>query len=193
MEPTQIMAKKTMKMRFIILQVLTLLLVAVVLVSFSDVSIMPKAANEKLPMKKAVNGNQPANNETVAALENNLLTYQNLVKEKQNKINELEASVKNLQTDNSGATSSANETALKADVQKLELELSEKEATINELVGRIQTLEKAKPSAPATSDKALVDKLRADIQRLETRNELLVKLNNDLKKNNEYLSSQQKP
>lgn len=182
MESTQIMGKKTMKLRFIILQVLTLLLVAVVLLSFSNLSFGPTNKND----------NKPASNqEAVSALENNLLNYQNQLKEKQEKIDELEASIKS-RGDNKEVMPSVNETALKQQIQKLELELTDKESNIKELVGRIEMLEKAKPAAAASPDKALVQKLREDIQKLETRNALLVKLNNDLKKNNEFLSSQQK-
>ncbi len=70
--------------------------------------------------------------------------------------------------------------------------LAEKGQTINELQGRIETLQNARSSTNANTDKAIVEKLRAEVQKLETRNALLVKLNNDLKKNNEYLSNQQK-
>ena len=194
MQPTQIMAKKSMKLRFIILQVLTLLLVAIVLVSFSDISIAPLSSNDKLVTNIDTKEDKTADNkEAIAALENNLVSYQKLVKEKQDKINELEGNIKSLQANNSKeATPSVNETTLKADLQRMELELSEKEATINELLGRIKTLENAKPVNTASPDKALVEKLRGEIQKLETRNALLVKLNSDLKKNNEYLSSQQK-
>ena len=98
-----------------------------------------------------------------------------------------------MQANSGGTNNSATENALRDDLQKKDLELSEKEATINELVLRVQTLEKAKtPTTAASSDKALVDRLRGEIQKLETRNALLVKLNNDLKKNNEFLSAQQK-
>ena len=194
MQPTQIMAKKSMKLRFIILQVLTLLLVAIVLVSFSDISIAPLSSNDKLVTNIDTKEDKTADNkEAIAALENNLVSYQKLVKEKQDRINELEGNIKSLQANNSKeATPSINETTLKADLQRMELELSEKEATINELVGRIKILENAKPVSTASPDKALVEKLRGEIQKLETRNALLVKLNSDLKKNNEYLSSQQK-
>ena len=194
MQPTQIMAKKSMKLRFIILQVLTLLLVAIVLVSFSDISIAPLSSNDKLVTNIDTKEDKTADNkEAIAALENNLVSYQKLVKEKQDKINELEGNIKSLQANNSKeATPSVNETTLKADLQRMELELSEKEATINELLGRIKTLENAKPVNTASPDKALVEKLRGEIKKLETRNALLVKLNSDLKKNNEYLSSQQK-
>ena len=194
MQPTQIMAKKSMKLRFIILQLLTLLLVAIVLVSFSDISIAPLSSNDKLVTNIDTKEDKTADNkEAIAALENNLVSYQKLVKEKQDRINELEGNIKSLQANNSKeATPSVNETTLKADLQRMELELSEKEATINELVGRIKILENAKPVSTASPDKALVEKLRGEIQKLETRNALLVKLNSDLKKNNEYLSSQQK-
>ncbi len=193
MESTQIIGKKSMKLRFIILQVLTLILVAVVLVSFSDISLLPHSANNSSAAMNDKKENQTSDNQdAVKALENNLLTYQNLVKEKQERITELEANLKSSQA-NQTTTPSANEASLKADLQQMELQLSDKETTINELVARVQTLEKAKPSTPAASpDKALVERLRGEVQKLETRNALLVKLNNDLKKNNEYLSSQQK-
>ena len=182
-----------MKLRFIILQVVTVLLVIVVLLSFSNAP-LALFGTEKSPAQNVNAESKPvANSEAVTALENNLITYQTLVKEKDQKIKELEAGMKTMQTSSGKTTSSATEAALRDELQKMELELSKKEATINELVVRVQTLEKAKPSVAApSSDKALVDKLRSDIQKLETRNALLVKLNNDLKKNNEFLSSQQK-
>lgn len=194
MQRTQIMPKKSMKLRFIFLQLLILLLVAIVLLSFSDISIASLNSKDQPLANNNIEKNKPAaNNEAIAALENNLINSQNLVKEKQEKINELEGKIKILQaSNNKGTTTSTNETALEAEVQKLELELSDKEATINELVARIKTLENAKPVTGSSTDKALIEKLRAEIQKLETRNALLVKLNNDLKKNNEYLSSQQK-
>ena len=193
MESTQIVGKKSMKLRFIILQVLTLLLVAVVLFSFSNAPFGLFGADKGTAVSKAPAKKQDANPEAVKALENNLVTYQNLVKEKEQKITELEASIKTMQANSGGTNNSATENGLRDDLQKKDLELSEKEATINELVLRVQTLEKAKtPTTAASSDKALVDRLRGEIQRLETRNALLVKLNNDLKKNNEFLSAQQK-
>ena len=181
-----------MKLRFIILQVITVLLVVVVLLSFSNAP-LALFGTDKVPAENVSAESKPAaNSEAVTALENNLITYQKLVKEKEEKIKELETSIKTMQA-GSGQTTSASEKALRDDLQKMELQLSEKEATISELVARVQTLEKAKPPVAApSSDKALVDKLRGDIQKLETRNALLVKLNNDLKKNNEFLSSQQK-
>ena len=182
-----------MKLRFIILQVLILLLVAIVLLSFSDISIASLNSNDKLLTEIDTKAKTSGDSEAIAALENNLVSYQKMVKDKQEKINELEGQIQTLQAGNSKkGTSYTNESALKTDLQKMELELSEKEATINELVARIKTLENAKPASTASPDKALVENLRAEIQKLETRNALLVKLNNDLKKNNEYLSSQQK-
>lgn len=192
MESTQIVGKKSMKLRFIVLQIVTLLLVAVVLFSFSNAP-LALFGTEKATQSLGTETKPSENSEAVKALENNLVTYQNLVKEKEQKIDELEASIKTMKASSGQTTNSATEAALRDELQKMELELSKKEATINELVARVQTLEKAKPSVAApSSDKALVDKLRSDIQKLETRNALLVKLNNDLKKNNEFLSSQQK-
>lgn len=193
MESTQIMGKGSMKLRFIILQVITVLLVIVVLLSFSDAPLALFDTDKATVNSVSAESKPASNSEAVTALENNLITYQNLVKEKEDKINQLETSMKTMQAGSAQANNSATEKGLRDDLQKMELELSEKEATINELVARVQTLEKAKPSVAApSSDKALVDKLRGDIQKLETRNALLVKLNNDLKKNNEFLSSQQK-
>jgi hypothetical protein len=74
----------------------------------------------------------------------------------------------------------------------MELQLAEKEATINELNSRIETLQNSGSTNSSSADKATIEKLRSEVQKLETRNALLVKLNNDLKKNNEYLSAQQK-
>lgn len=194
MQPTQIMAKKSMKLRFIILQVLTLLLVAIVLLSFSGISIAPLSSNDKLKTNiDTKEKKSETNKEAVAALENNLISYQKLVKEKDDKISALEGDIKSLKANNNKeAIPSSDETALKTDLQRMELELSEKEATINELLGKIKTLENARPVGASSADKNLIEKLRDDIQKLQTRNALLVKLNNDLKKNNEYLSTQQK-
>ena len=125
--------------------------------------------------------------------EKRLIQSQKLVMAKEARIADLENNLKTLQNKNTEVKpSTANEDELKASLQTMELQLSDKEATINELNGRIQTLQNEKNSNVGTADKALVQKLRTEVEKLETRNALLVKLNNDLKKNNEYLSTQVK-
>ena len=121
-----------------------------------------------------------------------LIQSQKLVVAKEARIAELENNLKSLQNKGGAVKPSTNENELKVALQNMELQLSDKEATINELSARIQAMQNEKGTNSATADKALVQKLRTEIEKLETRNALLVKLNNDLKKNNEYLSAQQK-
>jgi hypothetical protein len=195
MMPTKVLAKKSLKVRFVVLQAVIIALVAIALVSFSNLSLPPLGNYAKPIRSNAVDGNKSsgatANNNS--ELEAKLQLSQKLLNEKQARINELENNVKSLEAGNKKEpVSSENETALKASVQKMELQLAEKEATINELKGRIEILQNSRNTNSSSTDKVTVEKLRAEVQRLETRNALLVKLNNDLKKNNEYLSNQQK-
>src|SRR5688572_27751856 len=97
MESTQIVGKRSMKLRFIILQLVTVLLVIVVLLSFSNAP-LALFGTDKTPAQNVNTESKPAaNSEAVTALENNLITYQNLVKEKEQKIKELQASMKTMQ------------------------------------------------------------------------------------------------
>jgi seryl-tRNA synthetase len=194
MTPTKVLAKKSLKIRFVVLQAVIIALVAITLVSFSNLS-LPPLGNYGKPVRNNViskdkNSGANANN---SELEAKLQLSQKLLNEKQAKINELENSIKSLEAGNKKEpVSSANETAIKESVQKMELQLAEKEATINELNSRIKTLQNSGSINSSSADKATIEKLRSEVQKLETRNALLVKLNNDLKKNNEYLSAQQK-
>jgi chromosome segregation ATPase len=194
MTPTKVLAKKSLKIRFVVLQAVIIALVAITLVSFSNLS-LPPLGNYGKPVRNNVissdkNSGANANN---SELEAKLQLSQKLLDEKQTKINELENSIKSLEAGNKNEpVSSANETAIKESVQKMELQLAEKEATINELNSRIETLQNSGSTNSSSADKATIEKLRSEVQKLETRNALLVKLNNDLKKNNEYLSAQQK-
>ena len=195
MKSSKVVLKKTLKLKFIILQVLTILLVAVTLVSFSDISLPPFGQHTKPVKGNIIPATKVAEKEKSNAIEfeKRLIQSQKLVVTKDARIAELENNLKSLQNKNTEATPSINEKELKTALQKMELELSDKEATITELNGIIQALQNEKNSNTGAADKAVVQKLRTDVQKLETRNALLVKLNNDLKKNNEYLSAQQKP
>ena len=194
MTPTKVLAKKSLKIRFVVLQAVIIALVAITLVSFSNLS-LPPLGNYGKPVRNNVisNNKNSGANANNSELEAKLQLSQKLLNEKQARINELENSVKSLEAGNKKEpASSANETALKESVQKMELQLAEKEATINELNSRIETLQNSRSTNSSSADKATIEKLRPEVQKLETRNALLVKLNNDLKKNNEYLSAQQK-
>jgi chromosome segregation ATPase len=195
MTPTKVLAKKSLKARFVVLQAVIIALVAITLVSFSNLS-LPPLGNYAKPIRSQVNDGDKssgANAKNNSELEAKLQLSQKLLDEKQARINELENNVKSLEADNKKEpASSANETALKASLQKMELQLAEKEATINELTGQVETLQNSRNTNSSSTDKAAIEKLRSEVQKLETRNALLVKLNNDLKKNNEYLSAQQK-
>jgi chromosome segregation ATPase len=194
MTPTKVLAKKSLKIRFVVLQAVIIALVAITLVSFSNLS-LPPLGNYGKPVRNNVisNDKNSGANANNSELEAKLQLSQKLLNEKQAKINELENSIKSLEAGNKKEpVSSANETAIKESVQKMELQLAEKEATINELNSRIKTLQNSGSINSSSADKATIEKLRSEVQKLETRNALLVKLNNDLKKNNEYLSAQQK-
>jgi uncharacterized phage infection (PIP) family protein YhgE len=194
MTPTKVLAKKSLKIRFVVLQAVIIALVAITLVSFSNLS-LPPLGNYGKPVRNNVisNDKNSGANANNSELEAKLQLSQKLLNEKQAKINELENSIKSLEAGNKKEpVSSANETAIKESVQKMALQLAEKEATINELNSRIKTLQNSGSINSSSADKATIEKLRSEVQKLETRNALLVKLNNDLKKNNEYLSAQQK-
>jgi len=194
MKSSKVIVKKSLKLKFIILQVAIILLVAISLVSFSDISLAPLGKHTKPIRSDIITGNTDAEKEkrNAAEFEKRLIQSQKLVVAKEARIAELENDLKSLQNKNTEPKPSADDSELKVALQKMELQLSDKEATINELNERIQTLQNQINSNTGSADKATVQKLRTEIQKLETRNALLVKLNNDLKKNNEYLSAQQK-
>jgi len=194
MKSSKVIVKKSLKLKFIILQVAIILLVAISLVSFSDINLAPLGKHTKPVRSDIITGNTDAEKEkrNAAEFEKRLIQSQKLVVAKEARIAELEGDLKSLQNKNTEPKPSADDSELKVALQKMELQLSDKEATINELNERIQTLQNQINSNTGSDDKATVQKLRTEIQKLETRNALLVKLNNDLKKNNEYLSAQQK-
>ena len=193
MKSSKVVVKKSLKLKFIILQVFIILLVGITLVSFSDINLAPLGQHTK-SVSNIIPGNTEAEKEkrNAAEFEKRLMQSQKLVVVKDARIAELENDLKYRQNKGVEAKPSTNENELKAAVQNMELQLSDKEATINELNARIQALQNEKGTNTASTDKALIQKLRTDVEKLETRNALLVKLNNDLKKNNEYLSAQQK-
>src|SRR5215203_5337116 len=189
MNSSRVVVKKSLKLKFIILQVVIILLVGITLVSFSDINLAPLGQHSKSLSSDVVQGNTDAEKEkrNAAEFEKRLIQSQKLVSAKNARIAELENDLKSLQNKGAEVKPSTNEDELKAALQKMELQMSDKEATINELNARIQSLQNEKVTNSATGDKALVQKLRTEVEKLETRNALLVKLNADLKKNNEYL------
>ena len=194
MKSSKVVVKESLQLRFIVLQVVIILLVGITLVSFSDINLAPLGQHTKSVKNDIITGNTEVEKEkrNAAEFEKRLIQSQKLVSAKDVRIAELENNLKSLQNKGIDAKPSTNENELKTALEKMELQLSDKEATINELNARIQSLQNEKGTNSATTDKALVQKLRIEVEKLETRNALLVKLNNDLKKNNEYLSSQQK-
>ncbi len=194
MKSSKVEVKKSLKLRFIVLQAVIILLVGIALVSFSDINLAPLGQHHKSVINNTAPGNtgNEKDKQNAAEFEKRLIQSQKLVVAKEARIAELENNLNSLKNTNTESKPSVNESELKIALQKLELQLSDKEATINELTERMQTLQSDKNSNVGTTDKALVQKLRTDIEKLETRNALLVKLNNDLKKNNEYLSGLQK-
>jgi chromosome segregation ATPase len=192
MKPVKVIAKKSMRVKFIILQVLTVLLVAATLVSFSDLSLAPLTSGTKPVTKTAVTSLQGNENENMA-LEEELKESKKQLSDKQAKISELEKQLQALQNAKpDGNTTSANEEVLKSNLQQLQLQLTDRETKIKELENAVKNLQGSRTVNTASADKATVEKLRTQVQQLETRNALLVKLNNDLKKNNEFLATQLK-
>ena len=196
MKSSKVEVKESLRLKFIILQAVIILLVGITLVSFSDINLAPLGQHTR-SVGSNINNINPRNTDAekekrnAAEFEKRLIQSQKLVVAKEAKIAELENNLKSLQ--NKGEVKpSTTENELKASLEKLELQLSDKEATINELNARIQSLQNEKGPTTTNTDKALVQKLRTDVEKLEARNALLVKLNNDLKKNNEYLSAQLK-
>jgi len=194
MKSSKVVVKESLQLRFIVLQVVIILLVGITLVSFSDINLAPLGQHTKSLKSDIITGNSEIEKEknNAAEFEKRLIQSQKLVVSKDARIAELENNLKDLQNKGIETKPSTNENELKTALEKMELQLSDKEATINELNARIQSLQNEKGASTATTDNALVQKLRTEVEKLETRNALLVKLNNDLKKNNEYLSSQQK-
>ena len=195
MKSSNVVVKESLKLKFIVFQVALILLVGITLVSFSDINLAPLGQHTKSVKKnEVISGNADGEKEkrNAAEFEKRLIQSQKLVVTKEARITELENDLKSLRNKGIEAQPPTNENELKTALEKMELQLSEKEATINELNAKIQSLQNEKATNTAATDKALIQKLRTEIEKLETRNALLVKLNNDLKKNNEYLSSQQK-
>ena len=194
MKSSKVVEKESLKLKFIMLQVVVILLVGISLVSFSDINLAPLGQHTKFVRNDIAPGSTDAEKEkkNAAEFEKRLIQSQKMVVAKEARIAELENNLKSLQNKGGAVKPSTNENELKVALQNMELQLSDKEATINELSARIQAMQNEKGTNSATADKALVQKLRTEIEKLETRNALLVKLNNDLKKNNEYLSAQQK-
>ena len=193
MKSSKVVVKESLQLRFIVLQVVIILLVGITLVSFSDINLAPLGQHTK-SKNDIITGNTEVEKEksNAAEFEKRLIQSQKLVVSKDARIAELENNLKDLQNKGIETKPSTNENELKTALEKMELQLSDKEATINELNARIQSLQNEKGTSTATTDNALVQKLRTEVEKLEIRNALVVKLNNDLKKNNEYLSSQQK-
>ena len=191
MKSSKVVVKESLRLKFIVLQVVVILLVAISLVSFSDINLAPLGQHTKT-LRNDIAPDAEKEKKNASEFEKRLIQSQKLVVAKEARIAELENNLKSLQNKGGAVKPSTNENELKVALQNMELQLSDKEATINELSARIQAMQNEKGTNSATADKALVQKLRTEIEKLETRNALLVKLNNDLKKNNEYLSAQQK-
>ena len=141
MKPVNVIEKKSNKTKFIILQALTILLVAVTLVSFSDIRIAPLASRYKteIPTSKS-QGNQNINVE----LEKTLKESQKQVSTKQERINQLENELKALQNSKKADNSSASEEALKNSLQELQQQLTNRENRIRELEETVQNLQNSK-------------------------------------------------
>ncbi len=196
MKAANVVVEQSTKIKFIVLQVLTVLLVAATLVSFSDIKLPPFARKQP--------ANDP-NNSVVTSAQNEIadpalkLRLEQSEKgnlDKQTRISELEKELTALEAGkNNNASSNSQQVAdLSATIQQLKLQytrtLNDKENEIRGLEARLTTLQNQKNNNTTPSDnKAIVEKLRTDLQKSEARNALLVKLNNDLKKNNEYLST----
>jgi chromosome segregation ATPase len=192
MKPVKVIAKKSLMAKFILLQVLTVLLVAATLVSFSDISLAPLTSRTK-PVTETATTNLQGTENGNTALREELKESQKQLDDKQAKINELEKQLQALQnTKQDGNTASANEEVLKSNLQQLQLQLTDRETKIKELENAVKNLQRSGSVNTASADKATVEKLRTQVQQLETRNALLVKLNDDLKKNNAYLATQLK-
>ncbi len=198
MKTVKVIVESSTKIKFIVLQVLIFLLVAATLVSFSDITLPPfkgrytgKADNKAVAANPSI-AKQVAEN---PALQIKLEQSEKLNLDKQTRITELEKELIVLQTNKKNTAASDNQaTELSATTEQLKFQytnaLNDKETKIRELETRIVALQNQKNNnATPPENKAIVQKLRSDLQKSEARNVLLEKLNNDLKKNNEYLSA----
>jgi hypothetical protein len=156
--------------------------VALALVGFSDIK-LPFQGSQSYGSMVAMGTRSSGN----AELEKLLL-------QKEARIEELEAELQKEKTANDNTAppdNTANE--LRASLQQLSSEskklIAEKDSRISELERQVQSLQNNRSSNTSGADAAALNKLRNDVQRLEARNALLEKLNSDLKKNNEYLST----
>ena len=193
MKESKVISRRSTQYKFVALQSIAILLVAFILVAFSDIKLPFLSQSATLPQDviTATSSSAKENTRELRRLEKSL-------EEKEARIIELEDQLKTAQnTKNNNATNSddaVNE--LKASLQRTESAskrlIADKEARIKQLEQQVQTLQNNRPSNTSTSETALLNKLRSDVQRLETRNTLLEKLNSDLKKNNEYLSTKLK-
>jgi hypothetical protein len=195
MKSVKVVVEQSTKIKFIVLQVLIVLLVAATLVSFSDIKLPPFAKKELVKEDNTAIA-QPAIQNEVAdpALKIKLEESEKLNLDKQTRINELEKELATLQATKNQQSSANQPVDLTATVEQLKLQhtnsLNEKNARIRELETSLTALQNQKNRTVAPTDnKAVVDKLRSDLQKAEARNSLLEKLNADLKKNNEYLSA----
>lgn len=194
MKESIVISRKSTQYKFIALQSIAILLVAFILVAFSDIK-LPFLNNRSSTLPQdiitATNPSTKENTKQLRRLEKSL-------EEKEARIIELEDQLKTAQNAKNNNTTNADEAVneLKALLQRTESEskrlIADKDTRIRQLEQQVQTLQNNRPSNTSTSETALLNKLRSDVQKLETRNALLEKLNSDLKKNNEYLSTKLK-
>ena len=205
MKTTLVDASKTMRLRFIGLQILITLLVIITIVSFSDIRIAPMATKQA--------------NSSVSATENviSIQKYQELSRELENTRKQLaqrEQQMRNMETEltalrqNKNATPVADNSAaekLQAQVNELDRansllvtqnnELKQtsegKDSRIEQLETELQKLRNNRNIATAASQRSAPDaNLRSELQQSETRYAALLRSNKELKRNNEYLTAQ---
>ncbi|HZF65307.1 MAG TPA: hypothetical protein VEZ55_12505 [Chitinophagaceae bacterium] len=205
MKTTLVDASKTMRLRFIGLQILITLLVIITIVSFSDIRIAPMVTKQA--------------NSSVSATENviSIQKYQELSRELENTRKQLaqrEQQMRNMETEltalrqNKNATPVADNSAaekLQAQVNELDRansllvtqnnELKQtsegKDSRIEQLETELQKLRNNRNIATAASQRSAPDaNLRSELQQSETRYAALLRSNKELKRNNEYLTAQ---
>ena len=205
MKATLVDASKTMRLRFIGLQILITLLVIITIVSFSDIRIAPMATKQA--------------NSSFSATENaiSIQKYQELNLELENTRKQLaqrEQQMRNMETEltalrqNKNATPVADNGAaekLQAQVNELDRansllvtqnnELKQtsegKDSRIEQLETELQKLRNNRNIATAASQRSAPDaNLRSELQQSETRYAALLRSNKELKRNNEYLTAQ---
>lgn len=187
MKASKVVTKGSLKYKFIVLQVLIVLLVTTALVGFSEID-LPFTGHQAMPE----NGTGLSTN-AFEKTESELKQSKKLLLQKETRIKELEAELENLKSVGNNPAQQGNAAnELRASLTRLESEskkeIQQRDARINELERQIQSLQNNRPSNSNNTETAALNKLRNDVQRLEARNVLLEKLNSDLKKNNEYLS-----